>query len=128
MLLPRVVPRDGICTNLAESYFARLRRMIGGQHHHVSPQYLHQYASEAAWKEDHRRLDNGALTSRAISLAMAHRRSKNWCGYWQRAAPLQRGAPGFRRRSLRHERRLKIFWPLTVEIQTSSLWTSRLAP
>lgn len=77
---------DGICTNQAESYFARLRRMIGGQHHHVSPQYLHQYASEAAWKEDHRRLDNGALASRAIRLAMAHRVSKNWCGYWQRAA------------------------------------------
>jgi transposase-like protein len=77
---------DGICTNQAESYFSRLRRMIGGQHHHVSPQYLHQYASEAAWKEDHRRLDNGALTSRTIRLAMAHRRSQNWCGYWQRAA------------------------------------------
>ena len=76
---------DGISTNQAESYFARLRRMIEGQHHHVSPQYLHQYASEAAWKEDHRRLDNGALAKRVIGLAMAHWVSKNWCGYWQRA-------------------------------------------
>ncbi len=78
---------DGeVCTNQAESYFSRLRRMVEGQHHHVSPQYLHQYAAEAAWKEDHRRLDNGALASRAIRLAMAHPVSKNWCGYWQRAA------------------------------------------
>jgi transposase-like protein len=43
-------------TNWVESYFARLRRMIGGQHHHVSPRYLYQYANEAAWKEDHRPL------------------------------------------------------------------------
>lgn len=77
---------NGICTNQAESYFSRLRRMVEGQHHHVSPQYLHQYACEAAWKEDHRRLDNGTLASRALRLAMAHPKSKNWCGYWQRAA------------------------------------------
>jgi transposase-like protein len=76
---------NGICTNQAESYFSRLRRLVEGQHHHVSPQYLHQYAGEAAWKEDHRRLDNGALTSRALRLSLAHPVSKNWCGYWQRA-------------------------------------------
>ncbi len=35
-------------TNWVESYFARLRRMIRGQHHWVSPQYLHQYANHAA--------------------------------------------------------------------------------
>jgi hypothetical protein len=56
---------DGICTNQVESYFSRLRRMVEGQHHHVSPQHLQQYAAEAAWKEDHRRMDNGALATRA---------------------------------------------------------------
>ncbi len=35
-------------TNMVESYFSRLRRMVVGQHHHVSPQYLHQYANHAA--------------------------------------------------------------------------------
>jgi len=39
---------DGKHTNLVESYFARLRNMVRGQHHHVSPQYLHQYANHAA--------------------------------------------------------------------------------
>ncbi len=48
---------DGCNTNQAESYFAHLRRMVSGQHHFVSPRYLYQYATEAAWKEDYRRLD-----------------------------------------------------------------------
>lgn len=77
---------NGACTNQAESYFSRLRRMISGQHHHVSARYLAQYAHEAAWKEDHRRLSNGALASRALKLALAHPVSRNWKGYWQRSS------------------------------------------
>lgn len=73
------------CTNQAESYFSRLRRMVRGQHHYVSPQYLHQYANHAAWLEDHRRLDNGALAHRALGLALSHKASGNWKGYWQRS-------------------------------------------
>lgn len=76
---------DGACTNQAESFLARLRRMIDGQHHHVSPQHLHQYAAHAAWAEDHRRQDNGALCHRALGLALAHPVSREWKGYWQRA-------------------------------------------
>jgi transposase-like protein len=75
---------NGVCTNQAESYFSRLRKMIGGQHHHVSARYLAQYAGHAAWVEDHRALDNGAMTNRAIWLAMAHPVSRTWTGYWQR--------------------------------------------
>lgn len=75
---------DGTHTNNVESYFSRLRRMIGGQHHHVSARYLHQYARHAAWLEDHRRESNGELAMRSIGLAMAHPVSRDWCGYWQR--------------------------------------------
>ena len=75
---------NGACTNQAESFLARLRRMVEGQHHHVSPQHLHQYAVHAAWMEDHRRKDNGTLTRQAVSLAMAHGISRTWKGYWQR--------------------------------------------
>jgi hypothetical protein len=74
---------DGSCTNWAESYFARLRRMIVGQHHGVSPRHLHAYASEAAWKEDHRRQDNGALAYRALGCALSHPVSRQWKGRWQ---------------------------------------------
>lgn len=75
---------DGACTNQAESFLARLRRMVDGQHHGVSPQYLYQYANHAAWLEDHRRLDNGALANRALGLALHHPVSRQWKGYWQR--------------------------------------------
>lgn len=75
---------DGACTNQAESYFSRLRLMVSGQHHHVSPRYLHKYAAHAAWLEDHRRLDNGALVHAALGLALWHPVSRNWKGYWQR--------------------------------------------
>jgi hypothetical protein len=60
--------------------------MIEGQHHHVSPSYLHIYAAHAAWVEDHRRLDNGCLVNRALRLALAQPVSRNWAGYWQRGA------------------------------------------
>ncbi|MFN0217706.1 MAG: IS1595 family transposase [Hyphomicrobium sp.] len=75
---------NGVCTNQAESYFSRLRKMVAGQHHHVSPQHLHAYARHAAWLEDHRMQDNGAVTHKAIGLAMAHPVSRQWKGYWQR--------------------------------------------
>ena len=75
---------DGTHTNNAESFFSRLRRMVRGQHHFVSPQYLHQYANHAAWLEDHRRESNGDLTMRLAGNAMAAPVSRVFAGYWQR--------------------------------------------
>jgi len=40
-------------TNIVESFFSRLHRIVQGQHHHVSQQYLYQYANHVAWLEDH---------------------------------------------------------------------------
>lgn len=77
---------DGANTNAVESYFSRLRRMVTGQHHGVSPKYLHQYSAHAAWLEDHRRRDNGANAMAVVTNAMAHPVSRNWKGYWQRNA------------------------------------------
>ena len=73
-------------TNWAESYFSRLRRMVVGQHHHVSPQYLHQSANQAAWLEDNRRKSNGTLAYGLVQNAMGCPVSRAWKGYWQRAA------------------------------------------
>ena len=72
-------------TNMVESYFSRLRRMVDGQHHGVSPQYLYQYANHAAWLEDNRRTDNGTLAHIVVSNAMGSPVSRQWKGYWQRA-------------------------------------------
>jgi hypothetical protein len=35
---------------------------------------------DAAWKEDHRRLDNGRLVYRKLALALAHPVSREWKG------------------------------------------------
>ena len=77
---------DGIHTNLAESYFSRLRRMIGGQHLKVDGRHLCAYAAHAAWLEDHRLESNGWLADRLIGGALAAPVSRDWKGYWQRRA------------------------------------------
>ncbi len=77
---------EGACTNQAESYFSRLRRAEIGTHHHISGKYLNQYANEMAWREDHRRVPNGALYSMVVNATLAHPVSKEWKGYWQRKA------------------------------------------
>ncbi len=77
---------EGVCTNQAESYFSRLRRMEVGTHHHIAGPYLGQYAREASWREDNRRMDNGEQAALVASAAMACRVSRAWKGYWQRAA------------------------------------------
>jgi len=83
--------KDGACTNQAESYFSRLRRAELGQHHHISGKYLAAYAVELAayavemaWREDSRRLPNGALHQAATAAALGHPVSRIWAGYWQR--------------------------------------------
>ena len=38
--------RDGISTNLAESFFAQFKRSLDGTHHNVSRHQLHRYAME----------------------------------------------------------------------------------
>lgn len=76
---------EDACTNQAESYFSRLRRMEVGTHHHVSGRYLHFYAREAAWREDHRRVSNGEQYTLLARAALAHEVSENWTGYWQRS-------------------------------------------
>lgn len=75
---------DGACTNWAESYFARIRRGEMGHYHHISGPYLLRYAQEAAFKEDNRRVSNGAQMKRITSLALSRKPSVDFCGYWQR--------------------------------------------
>lgn len=78
--------RFGDYRTVKRRYFARLRRMVQGQHHGVSPRYLCQYAEHAAWCEDHRRRSNGANAGSLLGLALHHPVSRNWAEYWQRGA------------------------------------------
>ena len=75
----------GVCTNQAESYFSRLRRMEVGTHHHIAGPYLNAYAGEASWREDNRRVANGTQAAMVGSAALASAQSRKWAGYWQRA-------------------------------------------
>jgi len=74
----------GVCTNQAESFFSRLRRMETGTHHHIAGPYLNAYANECAWREDMRRVDNGSQAMTLTGAAMASGNSRQWAGYWQR--------------------------------------------
>lgn len=76
----------GVCTNQAESYFSRLRRMEVGTHHHIAGPYLNAYAGEASWREDNRRVPNGGQAALVTRAAMLSPVSRKWTGYWQRAA------------------------------------------
>lgn len=75
----------GACTNMAESFFSRLRRAEVGTHHKIAGPYLSAYASEMAWREDNRRISNGEQFLLATSSALAHPVSRQWKGYWQRS-------------------------------------------
>lgn len=77
---------DGACTNMAESFFSRLRRAEVGTHHHIAGKYLAAYASEMAWREDNRRVSNGGQFAQVVGAAMAAPVSRQWKGYWQRRA------------------------------------------
>ncbi len=55
----------------------RLRRAEIGQHHHISGRYLHQYANEAAWREDNRRKPNGILDLVLAGAAFSYFISRN---------------------------------------------------
>ena len=76
----------GACTNMAESFFSRLRRAEIGVHHRIADVYLDRYAAEMAWREDHRRKDTGEQFRCVATLAMASGKSREFTGYWQRAA------------------------------------------
>jgi hypothetical protein len=73
----------GVNNNQAESYFARMRRLVIGQVHRVTPKYMHDYAIEVAWREDNRRVGPSAQVKALLGLATKNP-SVWWRGYWQR--------------------------------------------
>lgn len=74
---------DGTTNNLAESYFARFRRMQYGQVHKFGNEYLANYANEAAYREDTRRWPNGRIFNDIATKCANTKTHHDWCGYWQ---------------------------------------------
>ena len=77
--------KGGACTNGAEEFFSRMRRAEIGHHHHIANVYLARYASESAWRDDHRRISNGGQFRSVVSLVTKNKPSVDFCGYWQRS-------------------------------------------
>ena len=74
---------NGECTNQAESFFSRFRRMHKGQVHKMSNQHLYAYANECAYREDTRRWATGTIFADITTRCAKKPTSRNWCGYWQ---------------------------------------------
>jgi len=75
--------KDGACNNQSESYNSRFRRMQYGQCHKISNLYLSNYANEIAYREDTRRMSNGAIFADIFSKCLSTPVSNEFCGYWQ---------------------------------------------
>jgi transposase-like protein len=74
---------DGTTNNQAESYISRFRRMQLGQHHHFGLAHLANYANEAAYREDTRRLSNGEIFRDILTKCAHTPPHRDWSGYWQ---------------------------------------------
>jgi len=72
------------CTNMAESFFSRIRRAEIGTHHHIAGPYIDGYAAEQAWRENNRRASHAELFKLVILAALSSPVSRIWKGYTQR--------------------------------------------
>jgi hypothetical protein len=74
---------DGINTNQAESFFARVRRFVMGQVHRLTPTYMVEYMHEMRWREDTRRQTQRTLVTSLLKMtakapvSKCQRRSKS---------------------------------------------------
>ena len=73
---------EGVNNNHAESFFSRMRRMVFGQVHRVTPKYMLDYVTEVAWREDWRRIQTSEQVRSLIRMS-TYTKSKWWRGYWQ---------------------------------------------
>lgn len=72
-------------TNGAENFFSRIRRAEVGRHHHIAGVYLIRYVQAPAWREDHRRMDDGRQVQAVSGLAKTAPTSVDWWEYGQQS-------------------------------------------
>lgn len=60
--------RGDASTNSAESFFALFKRGIVGQFHHVSPQHIHRYVNEFAFRWNNRKVTDAERMNAAINM------------------------------------------------------------
>lgn len=74
---------DGACTNMAESFFGRMRCAERGVYRHIAGAHLHRYAMELGWREQYRRCSNGNQFTMILEAMGRAGPSKSMVGYWQ---------------------------------------------
>ncbi|XHN43509.1 hypothetical protein O1Q79_01566 [Lonepinella sp. MS14434] len=74
---------DSITNNLAESFFARFRKLQKGIHHKLSNKYMMLYANETAWREDNRRKSEQEKFDDLLLRSLTTKPLKDFIGYWQ---------------------------------------------
>ena len=74
---------NGECSNQAESFFSRFRRLEYGQCHKLGLLYLSNYVNEIAYREDNRRVSNGTMMLDIAKKSINTPTHSEWTGYWQ---------------------------------------------
>jgi hypothetical protein len=67
--------RGNVTSNHAEGFFSQLKRSIDGTHHHVSPDHLHRYVNEFAFRYTTCKLDDGVRLQTLVDQAAGRRLS-----------------------------------------------------
>ena len=67
--------------NMAESFTARQDRAEAGIYLNIEPKYLHEYACETAFREDHRRVSPKLRTEKLLFWALNVGKSQYWRNY-----------------------------------------------
>jgi len=75
---------NGVHTNWVESFNSRIRRGERGIYGHICGPHLQEYADEFGWKEDNRRVSNGAQFASLMKAVTQQPTSRKWSGYWQK--------------------------------------------
>lgn len=80
---PKPNSDETVNNNHAESFFSRLRRAEYGVFHRFEPRYMMDYANEAAWREDWRRMSVRQRFEGLIRLIFQAGLSRWFRGYYQ---------------------------------------------
>lgn len=65
--------RDGVTSNHAEGLFSQLKGTIDGTHHRVSPEHLHRYVNEFAFRYSTCKLDDSVRLQTMVDQAAGGR-------------------------------------------------------
>lgn len=88
------VSEDGVHTNFAESFFARMRAATWGAWHRTSIQHLEEYGWEMAWRQTMVGRSNLEQLEDLLARVLSCGRSERYRDYWNKLPPEKRQAKG----------------------------------